>query len=271
MKKILLFIFAVSFLIPFGFSQSYTFGPISIGKGGTYATNTDFWSSVYNQAGLAFIEKTEVGIGYDNKYLLKELSTKYIAAAVPLSKNGSLGISVSQFGFQLFNHTQLGLGYGMKLSESFAMGVNLDYLHLSIGDIYENKNAVSFQAGFLYQLNSSWRIGTHLKNPSMSKLSEYNDERFPTSLQLGCAFSASKNVELSAEIEKDIQHKPSLKTGIDYKLFDTFVLRAGIATNPTQAAFGFGLNLNSFVIDFASSYHEVLGFSPSTGIRYRFN
>jgi len=271
MKHLFIFSLIISVCICSGFSQSYTLGPVSAATGGTYVTNTDFWSSVYNQSGLAYLKKPEIGVGYDNRFLMKELSTKYIAAAVPLSDNGTIGVSVSQFGFHMFNHTHLGIGYGMKLSESFAMGVNLDYLHLNIGDIYGKKSAVAFQAGFLYQLNKSWRIGAHLKNPSMSKLTEYNDERFPTSLQLGCSFIASDNITISAEIEKEIQHKPSLKTGIDYKLFDAFALRAGIATNPTQAAFGFGLILNSFIIDFASSYHEVLGFSPSTGIIYKFN
>ncbi len=270
MKKIL---FAIPFLLfhVLTYAQTESHGPVSTAMGGVYTTTNDFWSSVNNQAGLAFIDNPTLGIGYNNEFLLKELATKYVGFAMPLKGAGTFGLQVSQFGFNLLNQTKIGLGYGMKFSESFSGGIQLDYFHLQLGDIYGSTGAFTFEVGAMYKMSEKWVLGAHLFNPVMAKLADYNDERMTTVLGAGVSFLASEQVQFAAEVEKSIENKASVKLGIDYSIMDFLNIRIGAASNPTQLAFGFGLDFNNFQLNFAGSYHQVLGVSPSTGIVYRFN
>ena len=271
MKKlqlVILFLYLILFCEKLH-SQDLVNGPASIGQGGAYTTGTDLWSALNNQSSLADFDKTTIGVGYENRFLIKELSTKFAGAAIPVSR-GVFGISVSQFGYSLYNRTKFGLAYSMKMSENINAGIKIDYFHLNIGDIYGNAGTLTFEGGFNYTLSEKWLIGFHCFNPVMSKLADYNNERLTTFVRVGARFFASPIVSFTTEIEKDISYKPSMKFGIDYKIAEYLFFRSGISTKPTTFAFGFGIVLNSFILDFSSSYHEVLGFSPSTGIIYSF-
>ena len=50
----------------------------------------------------------------------------------------------------------------------------------------------------------------------------------------------------------------------------SIVLRGGVGTQPTTAAFGIGTSIKSLNIDLATQYHQVLGFSPEISINYCF-
>jgi hypothetical protein len=271
MKKILIIALGVLLGTSSANAQTESFGAVSAGMGGTYVAGNDFWSAMNNQAGLADIGETTIGIGYNNDFLLKEMATKYVGLALPVTKNSAVSLNVAQFGFSLLNQTKVGIGYGMKFSEKFSGGIQLDYFHLKLGDLYGSTGALTFELGAIYKLSDQWIIGTHLFNPVMAKLADYNDERMTTVINAGCTFVASEQVRFSAEAEKAMDTKPSVKIGIDYVILDFLSIRAGAASNPTKMAFGFGLNFSNFQLDLAGSYHQVLGFCPSTGIIYRFN
>jgi hypothetical protein len=271
MKHIFVILCSMVFLSASLKAQNSGHGAVSYAMGGVFVTNTDFWSSVNNQAGLAWIEQPTLGIGYNNEFMISELATKYAGFAMPLKGMGAFGLNVSQFGFKLLNQTKVGVGYGMKFTENFSGGIQLDYFHLKLGDIYGSTGTFTFEAGVMYNLNNQWRLGAHLFNPLMAKLADFNDERMTTMLSAGVSFLASEQVQFAAEIEKAIENKPSMKIGIDYSILDFLKVRIGAASNPTRLSFGFGLVFDQFLLDFAGSYHERLGFSPSTGIVYQFN
>lgn len=270
MKKIHIsaFLILCSFFLK---AQTENFGAVSAGMGGVFTTTNDFWSSMNNQAGLAFIEQPVLGIGYNNEFLLKELATKYAGFALPVKNAGVFGINVSQFGFSQLNQTKAGLGYGMKFSEKFSGGVQLDFFHLKLGDVYGSRSVFTFELGTMYKLSDKWVLGAHLFNPVMAKLADFNDERMTTIICAGVSYMVSDQVQFAAEIEKAIEHKPSLRFGVDYNIMDFLSIRAGASSSPTRLSFGFGLKFNQFMLDFAGKYHETLGFSPSTGIIYQFN
>lgn len=73
-----------------------------------------------------------------------------------------------------------------------------------------------------------------------------------------------------AEAEKDIDHPARIKAGIEYQIADVLHLRGGVATNPSQYSFGVGLNVQHLKIDIASSYHQILGFTPGLSVNYVF-
>jgi len=271
MKKILIIALGILLFGSAAKAQTESYGAVSAGMGGTYVAGNDFWSALNNQAGLPDIDGITAGIGYNNDFLLKEMATKYVGFAMPIAKNSALSLNVSQFGFSLLNQTKVGVGYGMRFSEKFSGGIQLDYFHLKLGDLYGSAGALTFEVGVMYKLSDKWIIGSHIFNPVMAKLADYNDERMTTIINAGCTFVASEQVRFSVEAEKAMDKKPSVKAGIDYVIMDFLSIRAGAASNPTKLAFGFGLKFSNFQLDLAGSYHQVLGFCPSTGIVYRFN
>jgi hypothetical protein len=83
------------------------------------------------------------------------------------------------------------------------------------------------------------------------------------------------------ETEKDLVYKPLIRGGIEYKIVEQAIVRIGYSTLPSTSgsqnfsisslyAFGFGLNLKKFQIDFSSTIHQILGWSPQISIQYKF-
>lgn len=271
MKKQLLFALLFSIMLVLKtYSQLENKGANSLSMGGAFTSLDDFWSSIYNQAGLADFEEITVGLGYDNSFM-KELATKHLAAAIPTKNSGVFGISLQQYGFNLYSLNKIGFAYAMKLSPNFSAGIMVDYLYLQLGDVYGSSGTVTFELGAKYKLNDEWTLGVHVFNPVMSKLAEYHDERLFSTLSLGTAFKASEQLTLTAEVQKTIDLKPDVKFGFDYKIVPAISLRSGISTNPGIYSFGLGFNVNNFIIDFSGNFHQILGFSPSTALIYKFN
>jgi len=190
------------------------------------------------------------------------------AGAMPLG-NGTIGVSYTNFGYGAYNEGKVGLAYGMQLSNRFAIGVQLNYHNLSINtDGYGNIGAVSADVGFRLQVAEKVSVAAHITNPTKTKLNDFANERIPTVLRLGVAYDIADNLMATAEVEKDIDMKPVFRGAFEYQPVDILFLRIGASNNPGLLAFGFGLNLNAFKIDIATTYHNYLGYSPQISLTY---
>lgn len=243
-------------------------GANNIAKGGAATANIDLWSANNNQAAMAFYKPMGgAGFFYQNSFMIKEMGLSSGALIYP-TKTGSFGLSVNSYGSGNFNTKKFGLGYGKKLSKRFAVGLQLDYINIYIADNYGNKGLFTFELGIFAKATDKINIGAHVFNPIRAKLLDYNDERLPVVMNLGIQWAASENFTFSAEAESDINNKMVLKTGIEYRLIDMLYARIGISNNPNIVSFGAGLYLGNFRIDFSSSMHQVLGYSPQFSFIY---
>jgi len=255
--------------------DNFDIGARSAGMANASVTISDLWSVHHNQAGLARLEKIAAGIYYENKFLLSELGLKAAAVAIPVGDDqgtrGVFGISMSFFGYSLYNDTKVGLAYSKSFGDKFSAGIQLDYLSTRIGGDFDygKKGSVVVEGGIQAQLSDNLSIGAHLFNPTRAKIADYDDERVPTIIRIGVDYTFSEKVFVSIETEKDIDFKPVYKAGLEYRAIEELYLRAGISTNPTLNTFGFGLNLKQFTFDFAFSIHQVLGFSPQLSLTYK--
>ena len=245
-------------------------GGRSAGLAHTSTTLSDVWSAHQNQAGLAFLEKAEAGLYYENRFLVPELSLQAAAVAIPFN-NGAFGISYSRFGFSLYNENKVGLAYAQKFSEKLAASVQINYMHTFIAENYGNKGFLTGEVGLLYKINNEITVGAHLFNPTRTKLADFDNERIPTIMKLGLQYDFSKSLFIATEFFQDIGHDMALKFGLEYKVVEKVYLRGGVSTNPWYNAFGIGLHLGDFKVDISSSFHSVLGYSPQVSLNYRFN
>jgi hypothetical protein len=271
MRRILLCACLLLFQCTINFAaDNYPAGARSLGMANSSVTNTDCWSAFHNQAGLAWITRSEAGASYNNRFTIANLSTEGFVFALPL-KAGTFALSGNVFGYSQYNEKKAGIAFGKKLGEKFSAGIQLDYLNTFINDdFYGSHSALAVEIGLLAEPLKNFRIGMHVYNLSGAKLAEYADEKIPTIFRLGASYNFSDKLLWTVEEEKDIDRKASFKSGLEYRIAEPLYLRGGISSNPTLVSFGFGLKFNGLMIDFASTYHDVLGFSPAISLSYQF-
>ena len=270
-----LFITVIFFLLAFSPQLNAQIGNDLVGArsaamGGYNVTLSDVWSANNNQAGLGFMEDLSGGIYYENRFLLKETSYKAGAFVLPV-KAGAFGLSVTSFGFELYNETKAGLSYGMRFGDKFSMGVQLNYLNTKLSQDYGSKTSITGAVGIIAKLNKELSMGVHVYNPTRAKLAEYDNERIPTIMKLGLDYRFSDKVIFAVSTEKDVNFDAAVNAGLEYHITEILYLRGGISTNPTQYAFGIGMQLKDFKVDLSSSFHQTLGITPGISIIYTRN
>jgi hypothetical protein len=263
------------FLLLF-FASIHLMGQKNVPEGGRSAAMgtasvalADFWSLQNNQAGLAYFNTPAAGAYFENRFLVKELSLKSGGVVLPVNQ-GVFGVKLTYFGYSLYNENKIGVAYARKFSDYFAAGLQLNYMITSIGDDYGSKGVATFEAGLMSKVNPNLTIGAHVFNPINARMAAYGDERIPAVFRLGAAYSFDSNIMLTVEAEKETNFDPALKFGIEYKIIDEVFVRGGLSSNPGEYSFGVGLNLNKIIVDFSSSMHHVLGYSPQISMIYNF-
>ena len=268
MRKLLLLVLMLS---PMFLSAQV---PIQIGARANGLANSslllsDVWAVKNNVGAIGDLDKTEIGLSYQNKYFVKEFSNQSLAVNYA-SKKGSFGFYFQQAGFNLYREISTGLGYGMKLSDNFSAGISINYHRIAFGDIYGATNSMSASLGLKYKLNKNIEFGANAANINRAQITEVEDERFPTVFGLGMKYIFSEKAFWTIEVEKDLLHPLNVKSGLELKAHDMLVLRLGMNTYPFQTAFGAGVKFKKWRLDLAANWHSTLGINPSAGLVYQF-
>jgi len=266
MYKIISFII----FIPLSVFCSIADGPIgarSNSLGHASSCLIDVWSSRNNQGNLGFVKQADVGLFYENRFFIKELSQSGLAAVAPI-KNGAFGLSYSTIGYKLYRESHVTLGYGIKLNEIASIGIGMDYLSTKISDVYGQAHALTGSVGLTVKLLSQLTIATHIYNPFRASITQYNQEKIPTIFKFGAQYIFSQKVFLVSEAEKTSGQKTNIKIGIEYNPTSIVFLRVGGCTYPSQASFGIGVLYKGIKIDISSMFHSVIGASPQIGLHY---
>ena len=267
MKKLFLSLFLIP-LLSYSGNENYALGGKATGMGNTGLCFSDVWAIRYNQASLADISKITAGISYESRFLTKSLGIQSLAFALP-TNSGTFGLNYTGVGDNLYRETKLGLGYGMKLAKKFNLGIRINYHQIKLGNNYGTKQNITFEIGLLTKINKNLKLGFHLFNPLNVTLNDYQQEIIPVIFNLGINYKFSEKINTNIEIEKDIDFKPNIKIGIEYKPVKNMFIRTGIETNPMIPSIGFGIIYKQFNLDISSSFHPILGITPTLGITYK--
>ncbi|MBI3510250.1 MAG: hypothetical protein HY064_06270 [Bacteroidetes bacterium] len=270
MKKYSLLLFTCIFSIAKA-DDNPPLGARSLAMGGCgVALKNDLWCTQNNQAGLAWMKSFEAGAFYESRFLVPGLGMKGFAAAMP-TKAGTFGLNMTSLGLgNLYSENKAGLGYAKSFGPKIAASVQLDYIYTHIAENYGSASTAVGEAGIIATPVKGLVIGFHIFNPTKSKLSGNVSERVPTIMRFGGAYNFSDQVIVSSEIEKDVDYKPIIRGGVEYRPVSAFYLRAGAASNPGLITFGFGVAMKKIRLDVGAGYHSVLGFCPSMGLQYGF-
>lgn len=230
--------------------------------GGCSVASRGLWAMQNNPAGMANLDKFNFGLYYENRWFLPETAYKSGAIALP-TKFGCLGVSFNQFGSSKYSENKFGLAYAKDFGPYFQMGLQLDYLLISSGDIYGRQSAITFELGIQSQVTEKLQLGTYVFNPVSFRLQQsLNQEKLPIVFRFGAAYQFTKDFVGQCEIEKNTEREGvSLRGGLEYEALKNFYLRAGVQSNPGILTFGLGYALRFVKIDAAAQLHQELGAS----------
>lgn len=246
------------------------FGARSLGLGGTGLTTTDVYAVYNNPGAFGAMDETAVGVNFENRYLLKELSTQSLAVGYHTENAGNFGIHFQQYGFNLYRQFQGGFSYGRQLANHFYGGMSVQFHSIQLGENYGTRNTASGSLGIFYEASEALQFGVRVQNVSRTALAEYEDERLPTRFGLGMAYVFSEKVRWMIEAEKAVVHPLNVRSGLEIQPHEIIYLRFGVNSYPFQSTFGFGLEFGRLAFDMAAIWHNQLGMSPSAGLKYVF-
>lgn len=223
------------------------------------------WSYFNNPGVLANLETDQLVIGYDHRYGLKELNTYDLAASLR-SNFGTFGFGITRFGGKLFNQQSLGIAFANQLG-IVSFGGKVEWFQTQV-EGFGSGNSLIFSLGGIAELGPKLNFGATIGNLTRSRLGKNSDQRLPTGISLGLAYTPIDQLQFFAEIEKDIQISPIYKFGMEYKIKEWISLRTGINSNPAKIFFGLGLNHERLGIDFGYGQNNPLGSTSHLSLSY---
>ncbi|MDZ7848650.1 MAG: hypothetical protein U5L96_18990 [Owenweeksia sp.] len=231
---------------------------------------TDIWAGHHNQAGLAFLEKPSTGISLEKRYFLHDLNLAQASFAYP-GEWGSLGLSFSYFGFELYNQSKLGLNYARAFGKYFSLGLQINYHQFYVSEGSGNGGAVSFETGFIAKPIPKLAIGFHLFNPSKNYQNSQTNQRLPLIGRMGAHYKFSESTGLSIEVRKNMAAlREAYALGLEYAFLKNLWLRTGVGLQPFRNTFGLGLDFDDFTADLSYEYAQVLGSNANLSLQYAF-
>ena len=224
-----------------------------------------FWSSFHNQASLAYNKSFAFAFNYENRFTIKELGTRSAGLLIP-SEKASIGIFYSHFGYIDFRREMTGVACGMKLSEIFSAGVQVDYISERTSGEYCNNQSVTFETGMIITPSENMTIGMHLFNPVPNSIRK---NQMPSCLRVGTGINLNKLLFAAIEAEIFTGSKLNIKTGFEYEAAKKIWLRGGFNTENSSFSFGMGYLVKIVQIDIGFSTHEKLGITSSVSMIFK--
>ncbi len=258
----------IIFLLYCIFSMTFVFGqsirkPIAapyLGLGAYSVNHVDAFSVTSNQASLARIKNSALGIYGERRFLLG-VTDMYSSVFVLPTEQGNFAFQADYFGFKKYNESQLGLAYARSLGTKLDIGIKFNYYSFRIPG-YQNSNAVNFEAGAIAHLTDQLHVGIHFYNPVGGNLSKTDNEKLGSIYKFGVGYEAGENFIISAEIVKQENFPVNVNAGVQYNFARQFFARMGISSENETPYAGAGISWNNLRLDVSASYHPQLGLSP---------
>ncbi len=253
------------------FSQISTIIPSSESIASTSVADIHNWSAFNNPATLGYVDKPEVGLLFENRFILSELSTKSVQFALPTPLINT-GISFSYFGYSLYHEMIAGIGFARNFSDKFAMGVQFNYYTAFFSASNTYRGVFMPQIGLTVQLSSSFNIGFNTFNPFQANIqTEYVIKRLPSIFSIGTGYFFSTDFVWRTQFDKELSSNYRFATGFEYQMLKQLALKLGAySSGYLVPCMGLGLKTGAFKIDLNCEIHPLLGLNTLAAIKYKF-
>ena len=253
------------------FSQISSIIPSSVSIAQTSASDTHNWTAFNNTATLGYGEKMEIGIQFENRYLISQLSTKTVQFELP-SNFVNTGLSFSHFGYSLYHEMIIGAGFARSFSDKFSLGVQFNYYMAYFNASNSYRGALLPQVGLSVKLSPSFNIGFNMFNPFQTNIeTEYVTKRLASVFSLGSEYFFSPELVWRTQIDKEVSSNYRFATGFEYQMLQQFTIKLGAyGSDYFVSCLGLGFKTGLFRIDLNCELHPLLGLNPLTSVKYTF-
>jgi hypothetical protein len=264
-------ILAIIFCCRTLYSQIPDIIPSSISIAFTSVADSRNWSGFNNPAMLGNLEKPEIALEYENRFLLSELSTKSIQVGFP-SNYVNAGVSFSYFGYSLYNEMLFGIGFARNFSGKFTMGVQFDYYNAFFSASNSYRGALFPQIGLSVTLSKNFSLGFHTFNPFQTNIqTEYVIKRLPSIFSIGTEYFFSHDLVWRTQIDKEVSSTYRFAMGFEYSMLQHVNLKLGAySSDYLVPCLGIGFITGPFLLDLNCELHPILGLNTLASIKYRF-
>jgi len=186
------------------------------GMANAFVSQYGLEAALHNQAGLATLQSISLSAFFENRFMLKELSSQGIIAGIP-TKGGVFSVCVHAFGPAKWRETNLSLAYAKQLTQKLSGGIQLNYFGMKLPEEDQTLSSVGAEVGFIYKFSKMLFAGIHVANPVSIpfQTSDYND-KIPYCIRIGAHSPVTNELTISAEAEKAESEPVIFKAGMEW-------------------------------------------------------
>lgn len=268
MKKTTIFLIAL--LVHFSLTAQNV-QPASASTANSSVADLSRWSLFHNPAALAVKLNTEILLIVDNRFIIKELSTKSLAVVYPTSW-AVTALSVSHFGFEQYHDILVGVSFSRNFSDRFSLGLQFDYWSTYSYSSNRYYGMLFPQIGLIVQLTDQLDLGFHSFNPFQSDITMENTaKRVPSIFSMGLTYHISSQFHWRLQADKEIAMNYRLATAFEYQKDERYSFQVGVyGWEYMIGCLGVGIQLGFIGFDVGLELHPLLGLNSRLGIGYRF-
>ena len=253
----------------YGQSGDFRMGSRSMALGYASGNITDEWSGFNNIGAIAAgPQSASVCFAYQSIYTLRKFGKKAAAILFPYRKIDGC-INFFSFGDDYYNETVISAGIGHKI-RFVSLGLRINYYQLVIAG-FGTRGVFYFDAGGTAEIIPGLKIGASIQNINQVKISAVTGEKFPVEMELTLSYLPQESLLLNLQIDKNSLIKTIYRAGLEYNVHKKLFLRTGISTYPVKNYFGLGFRPAIFIIDYALSFQDYLGFNHQLSLAVLLN
>ena len=212
------------------------------------------------------VENNELALTCLIPFQLKDLSVRKVAYA---KKAFALEWQLDwyQSGNVDWMENNVGLHVGKNLNEQLYLGVSASLLKVENAE--ESVTTCFAELDGHYRLSEKIMVGIRMINPVGARI-YYAGVTIPlsSSAHLGAQLSPTSKSRIFIELHGQLHQPLRGRTGLEYALYDSFILRTGLSTNPLMPSWGIGGTINRFKYSWGGNLHPILGFSNGFTLTY---
>lgn len=240
----------------------------SVGLGGNYVTH----SVLFNPACIGLSTSQTVDFNYFNKFQLKELTSASLSYTNPHFILPT-AVHISSFGYNKYRQTMFRIAFSKALAKKWEVGIGIQYAFLQTELFEEEATRLSTDVGILFLPDENLLIGMSITDMPSARIGnksldikDFNSYSFQTGFQWN--FINNLLIVLSTTYTNDFDLRFNM--GLEYTSYNNFTIRTGLQTNPIVPSLGTGFKIDSFEVDVAVNYHQILGVCFGIGLSYLF-
>ncbi len=273
MRKTYLFLFILFTISNFVSGQIAPVVPSSTSIANTSVAVQNEWNAFQNTAALAHIEKAEVSVQYENRFLLKELSTRSIQAGMH-TPYVNIGLSYSYHGYSVYNEMIGGIGLARNFGDMFSMGLQFNYYtaYFSAAEESRYRGTLLTQFGVSSKIFPKLTVGFHTFNPFQNNIKTENTiKRLPSIFSIGTNYEFAENLIWLTQIDKEVSSNFRFATGFEYTMIEQVTVKLGAyGQDYLVPAMGIGLHFGDFHFNLNGELHPQLGLNTLANLKYSF-